>query len=241
MTDVLLDVDDLHAGYGAKTVLRGISLRLEKARTAVLLGANGAGKSTTLKAIVGAVTRTGGTIALAGEPTDRTDPATNVQRGLALVPEGGRVFADFTVERNLRLGAFSTRKRSDANARMEFVLHTFPVLRERLKQRAGTLSGGERQMLAIGRTLMSDPKVLLLDEPFLGLAPIVIDRLVEAVKGIQRETGVAMLVVEQNPRALDLAHEVLVMRLGEIVLREDDLTELSTPGGMRQLEESLLT
>ena len=240
MTEVLLEVDDLHAGYGAKTVLRGISLRLEKARTAVLLGANGAGKSTTLKAIVGAVTRTRGTITLNGEPTDRTDPAANVQRGIALVPEGGRVFADFTVERNLRLGAFS-RKRSDANARMDFVLQTFPVLRERLKQRAGTLSGGERQMLAIGRTLMSDPKVLLLDEPFLGLAPIVIDRLVEAVAGIQRETGVAMLVVEQNPRALDLANEVLVMRLGEIVLREGDLTELSTPDGMRQLEESLLT
>ena len=211
-----LQVDGLVAGYGRKTVVHAISFDVGKGRTSVLLGANGAGKTTTLKAIVGAVSVTGGTVRHFGKPVDPKEPAANLKNGLALVPEGGRIFREFTVEKNLRLGAFSVRDKALTAARLDLVLTTFPRLKERLDQRAGTLSGGERQMLAISRTLMAEPDFLLLDEPFLGLAPVAIDRLIDAISGLQAQLGLSMLIVEQNPRALDLADEVMVMRLGEI-------------------------
>ncbi len=238
--EMALQVEGLVAGYGRKTVVHGISFSLPKGRTVALLGSNGAGKTTTLKALIGVVQATSGEILLFGERVDTREPAANLQRGLALVPEGGRIFADFTVEKNLRLGAFSVRDRHASARRLDLVLETFPRLRERLKQRAGTLSGGERQMLAIGRTLMSQPKVLLLDEPFLGLAPIVIDRIIEAVREIQAELGLSLLIVEQNPRALELADEVMIMRLGEIALHELATATLTTYEGMRRLEHAMV-
>jgi branched-chain amino acid transport system ATP-binding protein len=239
-TELALRVDGLQAGYGRKVVVHGISLELPAGSTSVLLGSNGAGKTTTLKALVGAVDVKGGEVELFGKRTFRGDPAANLERGLALVPEGGRIFADFTVHKNLQLGAFTVRDARAVGERLELVLATFPRLRERLAQRAGTLSGGERQMLAIGRTLMSQPRVLLMDEPFLGLAPVVIDRLIEAIRSLQQELGLSLLIVEQNPRALELATEVMVMRLGEIALREPATTSLGSDAGMIRLERAMV-
>jgi branched-chain amino acid transport system ATP-binding protein len=233
-------VSGLVAGYGRKSVVHDISFELPERTTAVMLGANGAGKTTTLKALVGAVEVKAGDVQLFGQRVDRREPAANLQRGLALVPEGGRIFADFTVEKNLQLGAFTVKHREDTERRLALVLETFPRLGERLAQRAGTLSGGERQMLAIGRTLMSQPRVLLMDEPFLGLAPVVIDRLIEAIRGIQSELGLSLLIVEQNPRALELADEVMVMRLGEIAIREPATAALTTREGMHRLERAMV-
>jgi branched-chain amino acid transport system ATP-binding protein len=238
-TELALRVDGLQAGYGRKVVVHGISLELPAGSTSVLLGSNGAGKTTTLKALVGAVDVKGGEVELFGKRTVRGDPAANLERGLALVPEGGRIFADFTVHKNLQLGAFTVRDARAVGERLELVLATFPRLRERLAQRAGTLSGGERQMLAIGRTLMSQPR-LLMDEPFLGLAPVVIDRLIEAIRSLQQELGLSLLIVEQNPRALELATEVMVMRLGEIALREPATTSLGSDAGMIRLERAMV-
>lgn len=235
-----LDVRSLVAGYGRKPVVHGVTFTLREGRTAVVLGANGAGKTTTLKALVGAVQVTAGDIRVFGARAARGDPAANLRRGLALIPEGGRIFADFTVERNLRLGAFTVRHKEASERRLDLVLSTFPRLRERLTQQAGTLSGGERQMLAIGRTLMSQPRVLLMDEPFLGLAPVAIDRLIEAINALKAELRLSLLVVEQNPRALDLADEVMVIRLGEIVLREPLTEALTTYEGMYQLERAMI-
>jgi branched-chain amino acid transport system ATP-binding protein len=150
------------------------------------------------------------------------------------VPEGGRVFGEFSVEENLKLGGYLNKK---ANEEIDFVFDLFPALKTRLGQKASTLSGGERQMLAIGRTLMSNPKVLLLDEPFLGIAPILVGRIVGAIERIAREKAVPILLVEQDSRALTLASEVLVLRLGEIVLRQQDAGELMTAAGTARLEE----
>jgi branched-chain amino acid transport system ATP-binding protein len=235
-----LVVRDLKAGYGRKTVVHGVSLRVAAGGTTVLLGANGAGKSTTLKAIVGGVDVTGGVVEHRGTTVRRGDPAQNLRNGVALVPEGGRVFRDFTVEKNLRLGSFARRRSAVTAERRELVLETFPRLRERLHQRAGTLSGGERQMLAISRTLLAEPDVLLLDEPFLGLAPITIDRLIASITDLQQRLGLSLLIVEQNPKALEMADSIAVMRLGEIVLEEDDPSVFASDDGMRRLERSMV-
>jgi branched-chain amino acid transport system ATP-binding protein len=231
-----LVVSDLVAGYGRREVLHSISFALRPGEVTVLLGANGAGKSTTVKAIVGAVKVTGGSVTGPdGRPVSR-EPALALQQGIALVPEGGRVFGDFTVEENLKLGAY-LKGGADLQNEFAFVYDLFPALLERSAQKASTLSGGERQMLAIGRTLMADPKVLLLDEPFLGLAPILVSRIVESVERIARERNMPILLVEQDSRALGLAREVLVLRLGEIVLRQQDPTELMSADGLARLEE----
>ena len=239
-SEVALEAVDLRAGYSRKTVVHGVSFSIPRGSTSVLLGSNGAGKTTTLKALVGAVDVFGGTCTHFGRRTDSIDPASNLRKGIALVPEGGRIFKDFTVEKNLRLGAFTRHDKVASAARFELVLNTFPRLRERLTQRAGTLSGGERQMLAISRTLMAEPDMLLLDEPFLGLAPVAIDKLIEAITAIQNELGLSLLIVEQNPRALDLADDVMVMRLGEIALRASDPGSVTTADGLRRLEQAMV-
>jgi branched-chain amino acid transport system ATP-binding protein len=227
-----LVVSDLRAGYGRREVLHSIDFTLYPSRVTVLLGANGAGKSTTVKSIVGAVKVTRGSIrGPDGTPVAR-DPAGALRQGVALVPEGGRVFSQFSVEENLKLGSYLNRDGGD----LDFVFDLFPALKTRLGQKASTLSGGERQMLAIGRTLMANPRVLLLDEPFLGIAPILVGRIVEAIERIAREKAVPILLVEQDSRALTLAAEVLVLRLGEIVLRQQDASELMTAVGMAKLE-----
>lgn len=210
-TDGLV-VRDLRAGYGTREVVHGISLDVPLGGCALLLGANGAGKSTALNAIMGRVSATGGTVHLGGEPLDRKNPSAVVRQGVSLVPEGGRVFRDLSVAENLRLGAFTQK----GKASFDVVHEIFPILHDRETQLAGSLSGGERQMLAIGRALMGSPRLLMLDEPFLGLAPVAIDAVVRALREIRSQLGVSVLLVEQNLKAVTLADVAYVIALGEV-------------------------
>lgn len=233
-----LELDDVHAGYGRREVLFGISMAVEPGSITVMLGTNGAGKSTTLKTIMGAITPSSGSITYDGRDTARGAVADNVARGMAAVPEAGGVFRDFTVKDNLLLGAFTVKDPAVREERLESVYELFPKLRDRLTQGAGTLSGGERQMLAIGRALMSGPTCLLLDEPFLGLAPVVVDDVVDSLARINQESGVTLLVVEQNVRILDIASHAYVLRLGRIHIDEADPRSLIDGSG--RLEASFI-
>jgi len=215
----MLEIDDLHVRYGAITALRGISLRVAEGEIVALLGSNGAGKTTTLRAVAGLLRPAAGRIMFKG--TDlRTAPAhAVVGRGLAHCPEGRKIFATMTVEENLELGAYAHRRASlDRYLRegKERAYRLFPVLAERRRQLAGTLSGGEQQMLAIGRALMARPSLLALDEPSMGLAPIVVKTIFRTIRELNGE-GVTVLLVEQNARAaLRLAHRAYVMETGRI-------------------------
>lgn len=217
-----LDVNDVRAGYGRREVLFGVSMTVEQGSITVMLGANGAGKSTMLKTIVGAIRPTAGTITYGSRDVHRGVVADNVLAGMAAVPEAGGVFRDLTVRENLRLGGYTVKGAALRQERIDGVLELFPKLADRIDQRAGTLSGGERQMLAIGRALMSGPSFLMLDEPFLGLAPVVVDVVVDALLRINRESGVTLLIVEQSVRILDIATHAYVMRLGRIHIDEPD-------------------
>lgn len=228
-----LSLQGLRAGYGAREILHGIDLEVADGSVSLLLGSNGAGKSTTLGAIVGRVARTGGTVIFDGQELSAGDVPTVVQAGIQLVPEGGRVFRDLSVRDNLRLGGFS-RDETITVAHYRPVYDIFPRLEERQEQRGGTLSGGERQMLAIGRALMARPRLILLDEPFLGLAPVAINDLVTALGHINRELGIAMLVVEQNVKAVELADHAYVLSLGEISADERDPRRLLDDGSAIQ-------
>ncbi|MBQ9566001.1 MAG: ABC transporter ATP-binding protein [Synergistaceae bacterium] len=220
---ILLEAQNLSVNYGAITALSGFSLSLMEGEIVSVIGANGAGKSTFMNALMGMVKLAGGTILLDGSPlSGRTWKA--VQSGLALVPEGRRVFAPLTVEENLRIGAF-TRKDAEIRGDFDWVFSLFPRLKERLKQYAGTLSGGEQQMLAIARALMARPRVLLLDEPSLGLAPIVIRDIFRELRRIN-EQGVSILLVEQNAKqALLLSHRAYVLQTGRL-LKEGNSRDL---------------
>lgn len=228
---MLLEVHDLHAGYGRRKVLFGLSMGVSEGSVTVVLGANGAGKSTTLKALVGAVRVSSGGVHYDGTDVTNRPVAANVSRGMAMVPEAGGVFRDFTIRENLMLGAYTVHDPSVVRERTDQVLTLFPALAQRLPQQAGTLSGGERQMLAIGRALMSGPRCLLLDEPFLGLAPAIVDVVVDSLRRINRETGVTMLIAEQNVRILDLASHAYVLRLGRIHIEEPDPARLVDDSG----------
>jgi branched-chain amino acid transport system ATP-binding protein len=233
----MLRISDLRAGYGATPVLQGVSLRVDKGETVALLGPNGAGKSTLMAAITGVIRRSGSIELdgrnLAGEPSHRI-----VASGTVLVPEGRLVFAPFTVEDNLRLGA--VRLEGDARERFEFVYGLFPKLAERRRQAAGTLSGGEQQMLAIGRALMSNPRLLLLDEPFLGLAPLVVLEIRNALERL-RKSGLTLLMVEQKlDIALGFAQRAYVLIKGRVVL-EDSTASLARRADLRDLYFSLAT
>lgn len=214
---VLLDVSNLKIRYGAMEALKGISLSLEEGEIVTVLGANGAGKSTLLRAISGLVTPQEGEIRFQGVPVQRVAAYDIVRRGISHAPEGRKVFATLTVEENLNLGAFTRRKlRSEVGQARERVFVLFPLLKERRRQLAGTLSGGEQQMLAIGRALMSTPHLLLLDEPSLGLAPILVHLIFDIIREINRQ-GVAILLVEQNAhQALELARRAYVLEVGRI-------------------------
>lgn len=235
VTDAALDVRGLRAGYGRREVVHGISFRVDAGGISLLLGPNGAGKSTTLGAIVGRVQRMAGEVQYEGTIVGPWTPAEAAAAGIQLVPEGGRVFRDLSVADNLRLGAFSVPGRFRP-AQMDPVFEIFPKLRERLTQKGGTLSGGERQMLAIGRALMARPRLLLLDEPFLGLAPIVVDDVVAAVRRINTELGIALLIVEQNVKALALADRAYVLSLGDLAVETTDPLSLLGDGGARVQE-----
>jgi branched-chain amino acid transport system ATP-binding protein len=214
----VLEVRDVRISHRRVPAVHGVSLSLEAGRILAVVGANGAGKSTLLRAVAGLNRVDSGEILLESRPIQRLPPHRRVALGLALVPEGRHLFPRLTVQRNLELGAYTRRDRREIARSLELVYATFPVLADRRAQSAGTLSGGEQQMLAIGRGLMSRPKVLLLDEPSWGIAPMLVNRIFETIAEINR-SGVSILLVEQNVRrALALAHRACVLQTGRIVL-----------------------
>jgi branched-chain amino acid transport system ATP-binding protein len=214
----ILEVEKLEAFYGRTQALHGVSFALEEGGITTVLGANGAGKTTTLRAI-SAMVKTGGSIRFAGQPIEGKATEQIVAMGIAHVPEGRGTFVDLTVEENLRIGMYARRDKRNAGRDMERVLELFPILRQRRKQNAGTLSGGEQQMLAVARALMLGPRLLLLDEPSLGLAPLVVREIFRILRAINEESRVSILLVEQNASlALDLADHVFLMETGRVVL-----------------------
>ena len=216
----LLEVSDLHAHYGAIEALKGISLTVDEGQVVTLIGSNGAGKTTTLRSISGLTPASAGTVTFAGEDITGMPADQIVTRGIALAPEGRRCFPRMTVRENLDLGAYR-RRGSAVAADLERVLTLFPRLKERERQKAGTLSGGEQQMLAIGRAMMASPRLLLLDEPSLGIAPVLTDRIYQTIEEIH-SLGVAILLVEQNAnRALEAAGRGYVLETGRVVLADD--------------------
>jgi len=214
----LLEAKSLHAAYGETKVLHGINFSVEEGGVTALLGANGAGKTTTLRAICGMV-RTQGDIILGGEPIDGMATEDIVRRGVAHVPDGRGTFTDLTVDENLRLGAYTRRDRAEVKADFERVFGYFPRLAERRRQQAGTLSGGEQQMLAIARALLLRPSLLLLDEPSFGLAPLVVADIFKILRAINQTDRVSLLIVEQNANlALDLADRAYLIETGRVVI-----------------------
>jgi branched-chain amino acid transport system ATP-binding protein len=197
VSDVLLQVDGLEAGYDDVQVLWGISLNVARGAMTTLLGANGAGKTTSLRAITGSLRPRAGTVVFAGEDVTKLPPHVKAARGLVLVPEGRQLFSEMSVEENLEMGAYSRRARERFDTQLEKVYTLFPRLQERRRQKAGTFSGGEQQMLAIARGLMAVPEILIIDELSLGLAPVVVQQLVKTLKSL-KAAGVTILLVEQN-------------------------------------------
>jgi branched-chain amino acid transport system ATP-binding protein len=213
----MLIVKDIHVYYGAIHALRGVSLAIEIGELVTLLGANGAGKSTTLKTLSGLIRPRSGAIELEGKSLTAAGPDEIVRRGVAHVPEGRKIFPRFTAMENLQIGGFTRDRRALADD-VERVFELFPRLKERQKQIAGTMSGGEQQMLAIGRALMAKPKLLLLDEPSMGLAPKIVEQILETIRSIN-QSGVTVLLVEQNAAmALAISHRGYVLETGEVIL-----------------------
>jgi branched-chain amino acid transport system ATP-binding protein len=214
MNEQLLRVESLEAGYGDVQVLWGISLEVAKGAVTTLIGANGAGKTTTLRAIMGSIEPFGGRIEFAGEDVTALSPHAKAARGLVLVPEGRQLFAEMSVEENLEMGAFSKRARRRFGDRLDQVYSLFPRLKERRRQKAGTFSGGEQQMLAICRGLMSDPELLIIDELSLGLAPVMVQLVMTKLEAL-KQTGLTILLVEQNVHlALAVSHYAYVIAEG---------------------------
>jgi branched-chain amino acid transport system ATP-binding protein len=214
----LLEVSDIRARYGAIEALKGVSLTVEEGEVVTLIGSNGAGKSTTLRSISGLTPASAGTVVFDGEDITRVPAHEIVVRGIALSPEGRHCFARMTVRENLELGAHRRAKGPDIGEDLDRVFTLFPRLQERERQKAGTMSGGEQQMLAIGRALMARPKLLMLDEPSMGIAPILVARIYETIGEINK-SGVAILLVEQNANyALDISTRGYVLETGRVVL-----------------------
>ena len=218
--DSLLEVRDLHVAYGAGVrALQGVSLHVRPGEVVALIGSNGAGKTTLLKAIAGLVTPQAGEVTLEGRPIGAVDAAERVKLGVALVPEGRRLFSRLSVAENLTLGSYSNGDPGHRRDMLARIHALFPVLRERARQRAGTLSGGEAQMLAIARALMSRPRFLMLDEPSLGIMPRMVDQVMDSLRRLHETEGLTMFLVEQNvPAALDLADRGYVLQTGRVVL-----------------------
>jgi branched-chain amino acid transport system ATP-binding protein len=223
----LLEVNEIHAHYGGIEALKGVSLSVDEGEVVTLIGSNGAGKSTTLRAITGLTPASSGSILIDGEDVTRVPAHEIVDRGIALSPEGRHCFPRMTVRENLDLGAYRRRKDTGVAGDLERVFELFPRLKEREKQKAGTMSGGEQQMLAMGRALMAKPKVLLLDEPSMGIAPILVQRIYETIAEINRG-GMTILLVEQNANyALDVSRRGYVLETGRVVL-EGESAKLRT-------------
>jgi branched-chain amino acid transport system ATP-binding protein len=217
----LLEVNDIHAYYGGIAALKGVSLTVEEGEVVTLIGSNGAGKSTTLRAITGLTPAATGSVVMDGEDITRVSAHEIVDRGIALSPEGRHCFSRMSVRENLDLGAHHRRREGTIGEDLERVYDLFPRLKEREKQKAGTMSGGEQQMLAMGRALMARPKLLLLDEPSMGIAPILVQRIYETIAEINR-TGTTILLVEQNANyALDVSKRGYVLETGRVVLSGD--------------------
>ena len=218
---MMLQLTDIEAGYGETTCLKGVSLEVREGEIVALLGANGAGKTTTLMAVSGLVPIRRGMAAFQGRPLNGLAPDVVVERGISHVPEGRRILPSLTVAENLALGAYRCRDRGEVRQALERVEALFPVLAERRRQLAGTLSGGEQQMLAIGRGLMAHPKLLLLDEPSLGLAPKLVAGIFRTIQRLNRD-GMTILLVEQNAyQALQIVHRAYVLETGRIVLADE--------------------
>jgi len=225
----MLRLNSVSAGYGAVTALRNVDITVDAGEVVALIGSNGAGKSTTLRAISGLVRPTAGSIEFQGEAITNLSPEQIVERGIVHVPEGRRVFPRLSVHQNLTVGAYSRRAHGKENATRERVFELFPRLYERRRQLAGSLSGGEQQMLAFGRAMMAQPVLLMLDEPSLGLAPIVVEEIARAIDYF-RESGVTILLVEQNAElALTLATRGYVIETGSIVLSDSSDSLLENP------------
>ncbi len=219
MAEIMLKIDNIHVYYGAIHALKGVSLEVHKGEIVTLIGANGAGKSTTLRTVSGLLAPKSGSISFLGENIAGMPAYAIVKHGISQVPEGRRIFAEMSVQENLEMGAFTRKDKAGVEKDFEIVYNRFPRLKERRKQQAGTLSGGEQQMLAMGRALMSRPKLLLLDEPSMGLAPLLIKEIFSIIEDINRE-GTTVLLVEQNANmALSIAHRAYVMETGRLTLQ----------------------
>ncbi len=217
-TSALLDVHDISVYYGGICALHQVNLHVDQGEIVAVIGANGAGKSTLMKTIAAVKSFSSGAITFNGQPLMK-DTHKVVTSGITLVPEGRRIFAPLSVRENLLVGAYTRSNRQDIEKNMEEVFTLFPRLKERINQRGGTLSGGEQQMLAVGRALMSQPELLMLDEPSLGLAPIVIDAMFDTIVRLNHELGLTILLVEQNASlALEMCHRAYVLKTGEIVM-----------------------
>ena len=230
MTAPILELKDIHTSYGNIDALKGISLKVFPGEIVTIIGANGAGKSTTLMSICGIVPLKSGEIHYDGQAIQGKAADTLPQLGLCQVPEGRRIFPRLTVADNLEMGAFFRKDRSDITSDMNHVFELFPVLSDRRRQLGGTLSGGEQQMLAIGRALMSRPKLLLLDEPSLGLAPLIVQRIFDIVRDINAKDGTTILLVEQNANiALQIAKRGYVLETGKMVMEDEAGNLLDNP------------
>jgi len=226
---VLLDVKDLKINYGKVEAVKGVSFQVEEGTLVSIIGANGAGKSTILRTLSGLIRPSAGEIWFGGKRIDKTPVHQIVKLGIAQVPEGRRLFPQLTVLENLRAGAYLINNRTDVNPLLEDVYHHFPRMKERLTQQAGSLSGGEQQMLAIGRALMSKPKLLVMDEPSLGLSPIMVQEIGNIIKAM-KEQGRTILLVEQNANlALKLADRTYLLELGKVVLEGKSVDILNNP------------
>lgn len=218
----MLEINNLHVYYGGIHALHGISLRVPDGKIVTLLGANGAGKSSTLRTIAGIVKPGDGSITFDGQNLLGLKSFEVLRRGIALVPEGRRVFVNLTVRENLILGAYTRNDKTEINQTMEEIFSIFPRLQERISQPAGTLSGGEQQMLALGRALMSHPKLLMIDEPSLGLAPVLSQGVLKKLKEVNQIKGQTILLIEQNARAaMSIADYAYILETGKIVLEGD--------------------
>lgn len=227
----MLEIRDLVVGYGEIIALHGISLSIPKGRIVTLIGANGAGKSSTLRAISGLVKARSGSIFFEGENITRLPAHKIVGRGLAQSPEGRMVFSNLTVLENLRMGAHLRRDKAGISADLDHMFALFPRLKERLQQSAGTLSGGEQQMLAISRALMSRPRCLLLDEPSLGIAPLLVRSIFDRIVQINQDFGLTILLVEQNANlALKISHSGYVLETGRVILEGEAAVLRNDPG-----------
>ncbi|HSC04886.1 MAG TPA: ABC transporter ATP-binding protein [Solirubrobacteraceae bacterium] len=228
----MLEVDDIHTYYGAIEALRGVSLTVEEGEAVTIIGSNGAGKSTTLRSISGLTPAASGKVMFSGRDITRVPAHEIVEHGIALAPEGRHCFARMTVRENLDMGAYR-RRDAGVGGDLEYVFDLFPRLKERERQKAGTMSGGEQQMLAIGRALMARPKLLMLDEPSMGIAPILVQRIYETIAEINRQ-GVAILLVEQNANyALDVSKRGYVLETGEVALSNQSAELRNDPAVQR--------